>query len=89
MTTYEDDLKNEMTALKEIFQGLGYPGKFVVKAITGKKRQEPEGEDQDNQRQQEYVSIPYVKAVSERIRRVLSNHGLKVARSSKITLNVC
>jgi len=87
----------EMNYLRQVFRENGYPERYVSRAMGSREEQNhagpPVSEDQrqDNQQDEErarptYVSVPYLKGVSERIGRVLAPFEIKIGHSSKPNL---
>ena len=76
-----DDLKAEMAHLKQVFRENGYPTHMVQKAMKGSKQANEAGKDHVT-----YMSLPYVRGVSEKIGRTLAPHKIKVAHKSRPTL---
>ena len=78
----DDSLNTEKKVLKEAFQGCGYPDW----AIRSGKALNIHQERQNQEDYKGYVSIPYVKGVSEPISRILSSVGVQAAMKPCNTL---
>ena len=75
-----EDLKTEMTHIKQVFKKNGYPASTIQKAMK------MTGRDRDEKPQMTYLSLPYVRGVSEKIGRVLAPHNIRLAHKSRPTL---
>ncbi len=80
-----DDSKRQakLNKLHKIFRANGYPDRFIEKAIAPNPTA---AADMTTAEPPAYVSVPYVKGVSERIQRVLAPLNIRVAHQSKPTL---
>ncbi len=74
-----------MEHLKSVFKKNGYPCDTVNRALHHQRNKRRSKEEQ-TQRTEVTTTIPYVKAVSERIRRICAKHNIKVIFHSGRTL---
>ncbi len=81
----EITLTEEMEHLKSVFKKNGYPCDTVNRALHHQRNKRRSKEEQ-TQRTEVTTTIPYVKGVSERIRRICVKHNIKVIFHSGRTL---
>ena len=73
--------------MKTVFKQHGYPSHVIKKAFDVRNRKK-DGTAQDTVNQNEanrttYISLPYVKGLSEPIARVLKQHNIKTGHKSR------
>ena len=84
VTTTSEDLRNENSHLKNVFEANGYPRDFVDDSLSNRSRATTDLKERD--RDEKFLTIPYVSGVSENIRRICRGYGIKVAFRSSNTL---
>jgi predicted GIY-YIG superfamily endonuclease/uncharacterized protein (UPF0335 family) len=80
-----EDLNIEIKHMKQDLQRNGYPEKLIDKTIARKKNQQRQTHSQTDE-SSGYLTIPYVKGVSEKIRRIAKRYSVKTAFKSTKTL---
>ena len=80
----EEYRKDELKHIEKALNKNGYPSHLVHKAI--KKQSEPQSEIKEDDQHKGITFMPYVKGVSDKIRRLLSRAGVKTfySRSAKL-----
>ena len=74
LPTTTKDQKQEIQRVISTLQNNGYPKRFILKTSQQKTHPEPTRREQRG-----FSTLPYVKGTSEQIKRLLDQHGVKVA----------
>ena len=75
-------LQRELGNIIKIFEGNGYRSSFVKKALASKTREK----NVEQAVVKVNVTIPYLRGISERIKRIAARYGLRVAIYSRNTI---
>ena len=74
-------LPKEEEYLKDVFRSNGYPPEYIRRTI----RPRPPRKEQETT-EKRFVSLPYVKGVSEKLGKILARYGITAAHKSRPTL---
>jgi hypothetical protein len=86
ITQRDESLKEEESHLMKTFIGNGYPRAFIRSAAARREPREPSNEDDNETEKPPVAFLPYVAGVSERIRKVCQDFGIRAVFKSGPTL---
>ena len=81
-----DDLKLELNNIKNDLHQNGYPEKLIDKTFNSLRDHRIRHTDSKTNQSSGFLTIPYVKGISERIRKIARNYNIKTAFKSNNTL---
>ena len=80
-----DDLEKELTFLQKVFTNNGYPTNCVRKS----HRRLCDSQTAREKTVRKFVTLPYVKGVSDKLRRILSQYGVRTFFKPSVSLKDC